>query len=119
MSVILKRLHISIILEGLSVIKMEGRGRERGGGIEMIERDMTYFVMSSDASLSSPSQAPGAVQSRERIHSKFRSRPPPKKRKKKCNKPKLQPWPWVPARELCCGEGRHPSEPLRGLLISV
>lgn len=38
MSVILKRLYISIILEGLSVIKMEGRGRERGGGIEMIER---------------------------------------------------------------------------------
>lgn len=38
MSVILKRLYISIIFEGLSVIKMEGRGRERGGGIKMIER---------------------------------------------------------------------------------
>lgn len=35
---ILKRLYISVILEGLSVIKMEGRGREGGGGIEMIER---------------------------------------------------------------------------------
>lgn len=69
---ILKRLYISIILEGLSVIKMEGRGRERGGGIEMM-RDTTYFVMSSDASLSPPSQAPGAVQSRGRTRSKFRS----------------------------------------------